>query len=134
LPEWLTGSPAICSCQRLCFARECSNRSGDAFLFLLSTVQQLNRHWTNRLTMKVPTAEFTKFPHAHFFQPRTAYCACYMYYPIHLWETKIQENTDTLFMLLLLLLSTFVLCFSTEPLDAEPRMRSTQNRNEKCRQ
>lgn len=32
LPEWLTGSPAIYSCQRLGFARECSNRSGDAFL------------------------------------------------------------------------------------------------------
>ena len=31
LPEWLTGSPAIHSCQRLGFARECSNRSGDAF-------------------------------------------------------------------------------------------------------
>lgn len=31
LPEWLTGSPAISSCQRLGFARECSNRSGDAF-------------------------------------------------------------------------------------------------------
>lgn len=31
LPEWLTGSPAIYSCQRLCFARECSNRSGDDF-------------------------------------------------------------------------------------------------------
>lgn len=32
LPEWLTGSPAIRSCQRLGFARECSNRSGDDFL------------------------------------------------------------------------------------------------------
>lgn len=32
LPEWLTGSPATRSCQRLGFARECSNRSGDDFL------------------------------------------------------------------------------------------------------
>jgi hypothetical protein len=32
LPEWLTGSPAI-QLKRLCFARECSNRSGDDFFF-----------------------------------------------------------------------------------------------------
>ena len=40
LPEWLTGSPAINnSCQRLGFARECSNRSGDDIF--VSTLYQL---------------------------------------------------------------------------------------------
>jgi len=35
LPEWLTGSPAnkILD-KRLVFDRECSNRSGDEFLFI----------------------------------------------------------------------------------------------------
>ena len=42
LPEWLTGSPAtLVAVQRLVFDRECSNRSGDAFLlsapFVLSS-------------------------------------------------------------------------------------------------
>jgi hypothetical protein len=39
LPEWLTGSPAISTCERLGFARVCSNRTGDDFFpqFYLAT-------------------------------------------------------------------------------------------------
>jgi hypothetical protein len=56
LPEWLTGSPAIHSCQRLGFARECSNRSGDEFFFEVSRTL-----FGNRLYLRGPdTAIDTK--------------------------------------------------------------------------
>lgn len=45
LPEWLTGSPAtswlFSSVKRLVFDRECSNRSGDAFCGLNTSILQI---------------------------------------------------------------------------------------------